>query len=76
MTEPHKVETLRESLNNLPARPSGTINCPNDRGGAVYVIFGPVAVKAELSGCQFITNGYTTLRGNKIINELVALAKS
>lgn len=35
MTEPHKVETLRESLNNLPARPSGTINCPNDRGGAV-----------------------------------------
>jgi hypothetical protein len=75
---------LTRELNGVP-QGRGTYNCPMDDGSEIALLFGysdrrPQRVIVGLTGCRFITNGWTdriglSRRASRLVAQLSALTR-
>jgi hypothetical protein len=76
------IDRLTRELNRLPQR-HGNYPCPRDDGSEIVLLFGyhhlrPKRVIVGLTGCHFITNGWTDRSGpspqaTRLVRQLTAL---
>lgn len=77
------INRLIRELNSLP-QPRGAYHCPMDDGSEIALLFGyrhlrPKRVIVGLTGCHFVTNGWTGRLGPspeaaRLVKQLLALA--